>query len=133
MLKTSEFSKTTSKLESNKIILTLEIEKKLENMSTDLLSKTVIYYENYNYDISIKIKAEEILSKRGVSIEIEEIITTTKPAVNGLKIVYGLLVLLFIAGYIYFKNNPSIYFSTISIILCATIWIVKYYIKNEKH
>ena len=44
-----------------KIILTPEIEKKLDNMSNDLLTKTAIYYEKYKYDISVRNKAEEIL------------------------------------------------------------------------
>lgn len=130
MLKPSESFKTTSKSESKNIMLTPEIEKKLENMSIDLLFKTVVYYEKYKYDISVRNKAEEILKRRGVLIEtkIEEI----NPAEKSIKILVYSLGLLLAIGLVYLKYNiPPFYYPLFSI-LSATIWLLSYYI-NKKH
>ncbi|ELY2018557.1 hypothetical protein SL053_002486 [Flavobacterium psychrophilum] len=132
MLKPSEFSRTTQKIENNLIKLTPEIEKKLENMSTDLLTKTVIDYEKYKYDITVRNKAEEILNKRGVLLE-KKVITETQLVKNSNVFIFYFLILLFIAGYIYFQYHPSYLLSTLSFILFGVIWLFRYYYINNKN
>lgn len=132
MLKSSESFKATSNSKSKKIMLTPEIENKLENMSNDLLYKTVVFYENYNYDFSIRNKAQDILHKRGISIEIivDKNITPVKKSSI---IIYLFLIVLLIVGYTYNNYIPSRYLFFLIIILSTIIWLFRYYyIDNEK-
>lgn len=132
MLKPSEYSRPTQTIENNLIILTPEIENKLENMSTDLLTKTVIDYEKYKYDITVRNKAEEILFKRGVLIE-TKVITKTHPVKNSNVLLFYFLILLSTAGFIYFQYHPSYLLSTLSFILFGVIWLFRYYYINNQN
>ncbi|WP_310555553.1 hypothetical protein [Flavobacterium sp.] len=131
MLNQSESLKTTQKIENKLVVLTPEIEKKLENMSTDLLSKTVIDYQKYKYDISVRNKAEEILNKRGFVIE-KEIIPQPDPIKSSTLFFYIFLGASYVGLYIYFQDHPSYFLSYLSYILVGVIWLFRYYYINNK-
>lgn len=116
----------------NKTILTPEIETKLENMSTDLLCKTVIDYEKYKYDIDVRNKAEQILNNRGYFLEVEKI-TESNPIKKSTKFFYYFLLLMSATGFIYFQYFPSYILSYLSFILTAVILLYRYYYINNKH
>lgn len=121
-----------SVMKIRKIVLTPDIEKKLEVMSDELLIKTVTYYQKYNYDVSVKNKASEILKKRGVSIESAEVVNSpSKHILNYLRWI-ALLLFLIIGLTIYMQFYPNKILSLFRFLLIGIFLIIIYWEKLRR-
>ena len=106
------------KTKKKEIMLTPEIEGNLERMNDDLLLKTMLFYKDFNYELKIKKKAQEILKSRGISIESVQFGYSEITKIN--IFLYGLLlffILLLIGVIIYLQYNPSLILSWITMLL----------------
>lgn len=119
------------KTKKKEIMLSSEIEKKLERMDDDLLLKTMLFYKDFNYELKIKKKAEEILKSRGISIESVQFGYSEIPKIN--IFLYGLLlffILLLIGFIIYLQYDPSHILSWITMFLLGLILLTSLKIKE---
>lgn len=119
------------KTKKKEIMLSSEIEKKLERMDDDLLLKTMLFYKDFNYELKIKKKAEEILKSRGISVESVQFGYSEIPKIN--IFLYGLLlflILLLIGLIIYLQYNPSHILSWITMLLLGLILLTSLKIKE---
>lgn len=121
------------KTKKKEIMLNSEIEKKLERMDDDLLLKTMLFYKDYNYELKIKKKAEEILKSRGISVESVQFGYSEIPKIN--IFLYALLlffIFLLIGLIIYLQYNPSRILSWITMLLLGLILLISLTIRETE-
>ena len=121
------------KTKKKEIMLTPEIEGNLERMNDDLLLKTMLFYKDFNYELKIKKKAQEILKSRGISIESVQFGYSEITKIN--IFLYGLLlffILLLIGVIIYLQYNPSLILSWITMLLLGLIILTSLIIKQSE-
>ena len=121
------------KTKKKEIMLTPEIEGNLERMNDDLLLKTMLFYKDFNYELKIKKKAQEILKSRGISIESVQFGYSEITKIN--IFLYGLLlffILLLIGVIIYLQYNPSLILSWITMLLLGLILLTSLIIKQSE-